>query len=512
MSSSTATGISTAGGVHARTHAQSILNWLESQALMITGLAAIGAFSLTKLPQHITQDTWLALVDGRYIAAHGIPSHDTLFVMTHGVHWYDQQWLAQLWLYWLNQIGGLAAYGLAYAALTMLGFALAIGAARTLGGSERHVLWLLPIVGFLYFAGSSNVRTQGFAYPLFSATVWLLARETAKLGELNRRRDRWIYLVFPILILWGNLHGSVTLGVGLAVIAGVVLLADDLRAGRWRHGIKSVRARSVLLLLSPICLLVNPYGLGMIHYYGETVFNPAFGKVISEWQPITASLPLAIPFFALAFVAVWLMGRSGRRMPAFDQLALIVLAAAAVFAVRNVVWFGLGATILIPRTLTSLYPTAGFAERRRTINLSLVGISAVVLVGATIAIAVKPSAWFERFYDSRALTTVSAIARQDPGAKIYADNRYADWLLWHEPQLTDRIAYDIRFELLTTRQLQALTEATQIPAPHERNLLSQYRILLLQKGGETPRVLNRRGTDLVLHGHGLVVATWRPPA
>ena len=180
--------------------------------------------------------------------------------------------------------------------------------------------------------------------------------------------------MFPLLILWGNLHGSVTLGVALAVVCGLVLLIEDLRAGRWREGVKHIRARSVLLLIaSPICLLINPYGLAMVTYYHETVFNPEFSKVISEWQPVTSSLVLAIPVFALAGACIWLMGRSGRKMPAFDQLALIVLAAAAIFAVRNVIWYGLGAMILLPRTLTAMLPAAKPSVRRPAINLSCSG-------------------------------------------------------------------------------------------------------------------------------------------
>ncbi len=505
MSSGTAAGVVPRDSIrdHRRLHAA--ISWLEAHSLVIAGLAVIAAFSLTKLPQHITQDTWLALVDGRYIAAHGVPTRDTLFVITHGVHWYDQQWLAQLALYGLNQVGGLGAYGLVYVALTVAGFGLAIGAARVLGASERHVLWLLPLVGFLYFAGSSNVRTQGFAYPLFSGVLWLLARET------TRRRDRLVYLVFPLLILWGNLHGSVTLGVGLAMICGAVLLVEDLRGEGWRTPRAHVRARSVLLLLaSPVCLLINPYGLGIINYYHETVFNPGFGKVISEWQPITASIPLAIPFFVLAFVAVWLMGRCGRRMPAFDQFALIVLAAAALFALRNIVWFGLGAMILLPRTLTALFPTTGSAPRRATINLSLVALALVVVLGTAASVATKPASWFERYYSPRALTLVSRISQQQPNVRIYADNRYADWLLWHDPRLADRIAYDIRFELLTPKQLQSLTTLTEIPTAHQRSVLDDYQLLVLQHGGATPHLLARSGTNVLFRHDGVVVATWHP--
>ncbi len=480
------------------------LSWLESQSLLISALAIVALVSLAQLPQHFTQDTWLALVDGRYITAHGIPGHDTLFAMTHGVRWLDQQWLAQLAIYGLYQIGSLALYGLVYVALTMAGFAIAVAAGRALGASERHILWMLPVAGFLYFAGSSNVRTQGFAYPLLSITLWLLAREAPSVQgrEILSGVPHPDPLGQPARL--GHARG------GPAMICGFVAIARDLSQGRSRNARQHVRARGLLLLIaSPFCLLINPYGPAIIHYYTATIFNPAFGKVISEWQPITASMVLAIPFFALAGFSVWLMGRRGKAMSAFDQLALIALGAGAIFAVRNVAWYGLGTMILLPTTLSSVFETGTPAARRPKINFSMLGFAVAILTVTVIAVALKPASWFEHEYDSRAIARVNQLAIEQPQARIYVDNRFADWLLWHNPRLAGRIAYDIRFELLTTAQLNSLINATALPLPGHPSLLDGYRVLVLQTGGSsTARALARPGTRVVLRGKGVIVATW----
>jgi hypothetical protein len=42
---------------------------------------------------------------------------------------------------------------------------------------------------------------------------------------------------------------------------------------------------------------------------------------------------------------------------------------------------------------------------------------------------------------------------------VFADDRHADWLLWAQPSLRGRIAYDIRFELLTPQQFRTLRAA-----------------------------------------------------
>src|SRR5207248_2569063 len=85
----------------------------------------------------IVPDTWLALVDGRWIAQHGLPHTDHLAVWTAGVHWVDQQWLGQLAFYELVRAGGIklgVAAALALDALALVGVAVA---ARKLGATAR---------------------------------------------------------------------------------------------------------------------------------------------------------------------------------------------------------------------------------------------------------------------------------------------------------------------------------------------------------------------------------------
>jgi hypothetical protein len=93
--------------------------------------------------------------------------------------------------------------------------------------------------------------------------------------------------------------------------------------------------------------------------------------------------------------------------------------------------------------------------------------------------------------------------------RIYADVRFGDWLLWHNPNLAGHIAFDVRFELLTARQLHALAGVSQIPEPHQRDLVAPYGLLVLDSTNKsaTQRLLGRPGTHSRLRGKGVVVAT-----
>jgi hypothetical protein len=143
------------------------------EVLVAVGLMAVAAGLLHVLPNAIEQDTWLALVDGRLVAQHGIPHHYTLTAFAHGRSWVDQQWLAQLWMYWLYRAGGMTLLGVVNVGL------ITSAILRRLGASTSSVIRALPLAAF-GVAAALEVRTQPYAYPLAVAVMFLLARDSRK--------------------------------------------------------------------------------------------------------------------------------------------------------------------------------------------------------------------------------------------------------------------------------------------------------------------------------------------
>lgn len=483
-----------------------VLRWLDANALFLAALAAVAAIAFGEAGRDLNQDGWLALVAGRAVAQHGIPHFELLTIMAHGRSWIDQQWLSQWLIYRIETAGGLQLYALVYVLLVLSGGAMAIAAARSLGAGERHVVWILPLAGFLYFAGATQIRTQGFAYPFFAATLWLLARDV-------RHPSRQVYFTLPLLCIWANLHGSVTMGVAMCGLFGLCVLGRNLTAGGdLRQAVKEKRLGKpslkaiTFLVAPPVALLATPYGFSVADYYRDTLLNPSFGKLITEWRPISSVTILAVPFFVAAFAAVWLLGRSGRRTPAFDQLALIVLGLGAMLAVRNVSWFGLGLIVLLPRVCAGIFVSRPPARRTR-INHLLGAVSLLMILLSILAMVTRPSRWFESGYDLRAARSVAATVAQRPGIRVFADLRYADWLLWHDPQLAGHIAYDIRFELLSQRQLTALASLGD-PSPGKFDLLRGYPLLVLDpQTGSIKSLLSRHHARVTLRGHRVIIAT-----
>jgi hypothetical protein len=464
---------------------------LEENGTLVFVVAAFAAALLTHLRTvALAADGWMALLSGK-VVAHGLPSHDTLTIWAHGRRWVDQQWLAQLVLYELDRLGGLRLVLLVHVALVTLGFGGAALLARRLGGSARSATWVALPVLVAFWPGAAVMRPQSFAYVLFVVVLWLL------LDDL-RGPSRRVFGVLPLLVLWANLHGSVVVGAALASGYALVELAGSL----WRKP-RTAPARSLVLLVAPwLCVLASPYATSLPHYY-RTIFSSGFGSYVTEWAPTTLTL-VNIPVYLLALGGLWLLGHTGSLTSAFEKLAFLGLSLLALDAVRNAVWLALLSLALLPRLVDTLRAPA-VEPRRLNRMLAIVTLAGVVV--ATVGVAFEPLSWFTRDGYPAAAGNAAASAAGSQ-ARVFANEAYADWLVFEHPQLAGRIAYDSRFELLTGRQLRSVTEFRNLVAGW-RSTVRGYDVFVLNKDDDRKpiralvrareaRVVARRGQIVVL--------------
>jgi hypothetical protein len=439
----------------------------------------------------VSVDSWLALVVGRLIAAHGLPTHDTLTVFSHGRRWVDQQWLAQVAFYELERLGGIRLAVAIHVLLLVGSLAAAAAIARLRGAGTRSVAVVSAIALLPALISSLQLRTQSFAYPLFLALLAIAA---------SRRSLTWTRLAVAlgILCLWANLHGSVILGAALLALRGASDLLPEVRARR-RPALMALAATT----LPWLCLLVTPFPRQIPHYYATTVFNSSF-QYLGQWQPTTLSLA-SLPLFVLAFGFVWLVARPGSNLSRIEKLAGLLLVVFALLAVRNWVWLALGAVALAPAALDR-----ASARSRRPIPVPLNQVCAIAgsllaLIAAAVLAAGHSS--FTTNFPDPAGQAVARLAAAHPTDRVFASARWGDWLLWKQPQLAGRIAYDARAELFTTRQFKtiALSRATPALLPQLRR---RYRIFLVDRTDE-PEVystLRREGKIAYDDGDTLVVS------
>jgi hypothetical protein len=398
-------------------------------ALLVIGLAAFS-------PALVTQDFWLALVSGREIAQHGLPHVDHLTVMASGHRWVDQQWLAQLILYEAARLGGVGAA----AAVCLFAEAAALSIVAFIAhrrGASPVAILLFLVLCVAAAPWGFQFRPQALALPLFSVTLWLLLRDP------GARRNSTLWGL-PVLCLWANVHGSSVLGALLVMLYGAQALvrAAD-RAGR-------LRGLACLLLAAP-ALLVSPYATSLPGYYRLMLLDPPFGREIKEWHRTTPSGLTAV-FFLLLVVAVVLVVMRRRRLVLFDLLVLGLTLLTALDAIRGILWFGLACVALLPALATRLPGTSRFEGRAAE---ALAWTAAAVTLGVVVWVAARPAAAYLTQFPRSTVDVVES-RTTNSNALVYADDSSADWLLWKLPSLRGRVAYDVRFELLTESQIARL--------------------------------------------------------
>jgi hypothetical protein len=135
----------------------------------------------------------------------------------------------------------------------------------------------------------------------------------------------------------------------------------------------------------------------------------------------------------------------------FERAALLATTLSGFVALRHVVWFELAALMFLPVLLAAGRAKAAPKQR----GARAVGaLSALALIAIPVALAAAPTSRYGRQVPARASAELERVTRGD--ATVFASETLSDWLLWHEPSLRGRIAYDVRFELLSVRQLDRL--------------------------------------------------------
>jgi hypothetical protein len=441
-------------------------SWISRDCLVLIVFAVVATIWSVDLRQALAADSWLMLLGGREIVAHGIPHHDALAVISHGRSWIDQQWLAQLGFYELYRIGGMGLLLRLNLIVFMLPLAVALAAARRSGASPARVL--LVAVPALILTGTF-VRAQIFSQLLFVPLFLLLRRE-------SRRPSRRVLIVFPMLVLWANLHGAVVVGVALVAALGTTELLREAR--KPRRSTRALARAGALIVLPWLCLFATPYGLETAAYYSSTMHNPLLANYVSEWGAPTLFTLWGMLFFPFAFAAVVLVSRRPRRLEAFEIAALGITLVGGLLAVRSVIWFSYVCVILVPRLLEDVWPTkmpAVLASGERTFRVA----ATAVAVALFLFVFGRPLAPVSALWPDAAASKVSRVLAADPQAKVLASEEYADWLLFSAPATRGRIAFDGRWEVLTGPQLRRVMRYLLLPNPWTERLDRRYRLIVL---------------------------------
>jgi hypothetical protein len=429
----------------------------------VGAVAVVALLSILLARAELIGDTWMMLVGGREVAQHGLPHRDTLFLWTHGRPWVDQQWLAQLTYYGLHVAGGVRLVLIANT-FFVVGAAATVFVFARLRGASPRAIFLIAVLLPLMAPWALQVRAQAPAQLLFAATFGLLTLR----GRLTWAR---VGVVLALLLLWANVHGTVVMGAGLAMLCG--LFAAKAASGSRR------RPALALLFLSPLCVFASPYGAELGGYYRDLLMNPLLPKFVAEWKTSTPGVLTAVFYSALLW-GLFLLVKYGRRDPLYDKVALPLLAVNANMALRSIICFGLAAVIVLTPLVDDVLGATRSLTGKTVARAGLAAGAVAVVVGVVVFSSSNTS--LQQDWPRAAADRVALLSSHSGGERVFADATVADWLLWVKPELRNRIAYDARFELFRSGEFTKLSDYGKKKGDHWPDAASGYNVFLYDTG------------------------------
>jgi len=319
-------------------------------------------------------DTYWHLATGRWIIEHGVvPRIDLFSHSMPGTAWTAHEWLSELVLAGVYQVAG-------WAGLVVV---VALFFAGTLAYVMRFLLARMEPVHALLFTAftASMLMPHLLARP--HVLVWpLLAMWTGTLvnaGERGRNPPWWLLL---LMLLWANLHGSFTLGLGLgaalALDAVLTRPPGQRRAAAWRW--------AGFTGLSVVVSMLTPAGWQGLWYSVQVARMTVALDVIAEWRSPNFNQPQMLELWLMLMLAIACSGRM--RLPWLRLLLVLGVAHLALKHQRHLEVLGLVTPFLIASPLAlQWHATKGTGRDAEALDRIFRSLAAPARSGAIAASA-----------------------------------------------------------------------------------------------------------------------------
>jgi len=305
------------------------------------------------------------------------------------------------------------------------GFLLVAAACRRRSGSAAGV-GLALAMAFFAALPLASIRPQTFAALGFGALLALL--------RLELKPWQTTVLAVPLLLVWQNLHPSVSVGAVALAAHAVVGWWRALRAGAPRPW-----EASLLVLVAGAMTFATPDGWSILRLSAENArISAAMG--VSEWLPLWHEINrfVAVPVLLTAVVTSWILLRHARRIDLAELTTAAALFVLTVLTYRFVLFWAIA---LVPLIARAVPPPP--AERRFPAWLAPTAlIAAAVLtpmLRPTHFAETIPLAAIERL---RAAGVRGTIFAHFPWGGPVIDRGYPEW----------RVAYDGRYYRYTPQE------------------------------------------------------------
>jgi hypothetical protein len=352
-----------------------LVAWL---ALLVAAFAA-GLFRIREF------DTFWHLVSGRWILEHrALPHTDPFRFSSAAEPWTDHEWLFQVFLSWVEQLGGLDGL-IVVRALIVATLATVLLLALRHTGVSLLTAFLLALCTLVLSRLRFLIRPE-------LASLLGLAVLLATLQQF-RRDGRMIRLIVlaGVVVFWANAHLGVLV---VPPLAALYLIGTRLPGGTGSPNRGGQPPSWSIVVGAPLlftaAIAINPNGIGVFGVPGKiaAALHDLAG-VNPEWLPLL-SVPLPWVFVAMALlISTWVI--EWRRIGSIDcstALVAVALAALTMMSVRHRGLFYIAAAFAFAESLAAIQ-----FERQETPAPPRRALWPVLLSGAAVLGFVFPPMW-----------------------------------------------------------------------------------------------------------------------
>ncbi len=304
--------------------------------------------------------------------------------------------------------------------------------------------------------------------------VWFWVLDSSELDEIandgdvtNDRRDRRLWLLPVLMLVWVNVHGGFLIGFVLLGIywAGAAYTWARLRETRWEDAMIKLRARRrakhlfIIGLLTALATYCNPYGWRLYVHIYQYLSNRFLINHIDEFQSPNFHGVAERCFAVLILISLVALALRRRRLRLGEGLVVLFAVYSGLYAVRNVPVSSLLLVVVSGPLLAQDFPrlgtsVSGFWRRMRDVELSIRFHSwSVVAAVALFGIAVNGGyIGAKRLMDAHfssqrfPVEAVNHIAAGKPWGPILAPDYWGGYLIYRLYPKT-RVVVDDRHDL-----------------------------------------------------------------
>lgn len=270
-----------------------------------------------------------------------IPDHDIFSYHSPPLSWTAHEWLSEVIMAGIYQVGGLTGVVVFFALL--LAFTH-WGLYHVLRKNSANIILCVLITLLATATSSTHWLARPHVFSLMLTLTWCHL-----LGRFQYQHQRVLFYLPPIMMFWVNLHGGFVIGLIVLSIhlTGNLLYSFTQPPIRARLHIQKTKALLLCLIIATMACLINPHGYKILLFPFQTTSDRFLMDHVAEF--LSPNFHEVLPFKYMLLTMVAILAISRQPVNLIEAGLLVLLSYMALYSVRHVSLFAIIAAPILLR-------------------------------------------------------------------------------------------------------------------------------------------------------------------